>query len=367
MNRKTTLSTALVLLAATALAGCTGGDDAGTDDTGADLAAGDLNEATGAPLDPNLLTEESVVEAPVWKLGDWWGHHLYFGPDDTEGTHINTIAVEEQAGRILLASDNADVAKEHAVWDYPILGWADPGVQLTGFGSAWEIFDFPMSHGHTWRTQFTIPDFNSFDEYTYEVEFTATFNPEVDTLGGKLPGYDILGATVDGITLFEYDYVPEIRWYANFLMYDYTTEDPEDTIFLSRSMGNGDGWTGQYFISEANTLTEHFSGIAVDPEDPQNYYAAPAPHASFTVGEDASYIYGFILSIAVGGAHETLLVDPAQTPHAYTAVGAPFEQHFDFWDIDAVPGQWEVVTAGAGVVALGGVFLWEVVETSGTM
>ncbi len=308
-----------------------------------------------------------TVEAPEWKIGDWWGHHIYFGPDDAEGIHINVIMVDQAGSNAVLATDDPTAAKEHAIFDFPILGEFGPGIEGTGFGGQWKIFDFPLSEGHTWRTQITIPDFNDFDDHVFDVEFTATYNPEISTLQGPKPGYEILGSTADGVLLLAHDYVPEIRWYANFVLYNFMTDDPEDVFFSGKSMGSGENWKGTYYVDEARELVQHLSMIYPSEADPTSPTVQPKPHSTFTVSDDATYIYGWIFSFAVGGAHETMLVDPAGNTHPYTAAGTPAGGEGDFWDEEALAGKWELVTAGAGIATGGGAFLWEVVETTGTL
>ncbi len=348
------------LLLASALAGC-------SDDPPASQRPSPGTGAAPSLAGPGGQAPAPAMEAPKWNVGDWWGHHVYFGPDDQEGSHYNVIMVENSGGKALLAADDPVAAEEHAIFDFPILGEFGPGIDGTAFGGAWKIFDFPLSDGHTWRTSLTIPDFESFQDHAFDVEFTATYNPEIPTLQGPKPGYEIVGATPDGLLLLSHDYVEEIGWYANFALFNFLTDDPLDFYFSSKSMGFGQNWTGTYYLDEARALVEHFSAIFPDNEDPAESTVAPKPHASFTVSDDATYLYGWIFSFAFAGAHETILIDPAHESHQYTATGAPEGFEFDFWNMDAIPGQWEIGTLGAGVAAGGGAFLWEIVEGTGML
>ncbi len=358
MTRLHRSSLIAALLVAVTLAGCADEPAAPADSSPEEPAAIPL---AGTPK------EAPVLEAPEWRLGDWWGHHIYFGPDDAEGTHINVVAVEENGAAVVLATDDPTAAKEHAIFDFPILGEFSPGIEGTGFGSEWAIYDFPLSEGHTWRSTLTIPDFEDFETHAFEVEFTATYNPEIPTLQGPKPGYDIVGATPDGLVILSHDYVEEIGWYANFALYNFLTQEPDDVYFSGKSMGFGQNWTGTYYMDEARSLIDHFSAVFPDQEDPAQSTVAPKPHATFTVGDDATYVYGWVFSFAFAGAHETALLDPSGEMHEYTAAGAPEGFAFDFWDVEAVAGKWELATVGAGVATGGGAFLWEVVEGTGTL
>ena len=87
------------------------------------------------------------------------------------------------------------------------------------------------------------------------------------------------------------------------------------------------------------------------------------------MSDGATYLFGFVFSFSFGGAHEIVLVDPTNTPREYRSYNAAAagEDADAFIDEAAIPGQWQLVAGGAGVVAGGGAFLWEIAETTGTL
>jgi hypothetical protein len=359
------MSTAVPKLLALALAfllaaGCTDAPQIETDLT--DGATDGLNVG-GRDLRTDLLASDEVP-APEWKVGDWFGHHVFAEGLPSGGVHFDTMVVEDRGNMWIMATDNKAVAKFEAVWDIPMLGEIRKSdLSTTAFGQEWRLYEFPLKNNHTWAR--TILDFNSGRELP--TTFTATYNPAIATPDGPRPGFDIVGVT-DGKVLFRYDYVPAVGWYAHFYYYDVDSTTGA-FLFHVMNMGRGSDWTGTYYLSAAKALVQQHGGMAVDPGNPTNYFLEPKPYSPFTVAAEATYVYGFLGAFAWTGAYEVLLLDPNNAKHEIQVVGPPPEGagKFQEFDVPAVAGEWKLFAIGAGVAAIHFVFLFEVTETAHTL
>src|SRR5688572_8884812 len=84
------------------LAGCAGNEP------GAGPADAAVPGAVVGSVDLATLDANSSLAAPSpWALGDWFGVHVFVGMEDTEGTHYNTVVVEETSTEWVLATDDA--------------------------------------------------------------------------------------------------------------------------------------------------------------------------------------------------------------------------------------------------------------------
>lgn len=347
------------LLIGVALAGCSddGGPDGATDPI-------DDDDTPHGPRDLRTeLTIDDAAPAPTWSVGDWFGHHIFFGAQDTAGTHINTIVVEDRGDSWLLAPDDPGMAKWEAAWDFPMLGSIGKDMQTTAFASDWGIYQFPMQDGDTWTTTLD-PLFQGPRELT----LTATYNPSITTPYGNRPGFDIVGVNSNGTVELETDYVPEIGWYNQLSLYDLTTPAEEDHVIHVRAMGRGNNWTGTYYIDQAIPMTIWGGFLTPFAAD----QSSPPHHESFTMSGDGYELYGIVGAGASVGVSSVNLIDPTGVRHAYDLTHTEPDPNaggflFEFVEIEAVPGQWELGWIGAGAVAFGFAWLWEIVETEHIM
>lgn len=345
---------AVPLALACVLAGCTQAPEAAPplpDDPSAFVVGGrDLR--TG-------LTAEDELGPPQWVVGDHFGHHVFFGAGDNEGTHYETVVVAADATGWTLAGTNRDIAITEAVFDIPILGHVRRDLSTTSFGGEWQVYSFPLRDGKTWATSLMTFDANG-QVFPVEVRFTATYNPSIVTAKGNRPGFDIVGITDDG-PLLETNYVPAIGWYTEMKWYDLSTEAPDDLVLRSISMGTGTGWTGDYHVITAAPLIEHFTLLAPDPSAVQ-----PNPQATFTVAEGTTTVWGFAFAYAANGVQGMAMVDPQHGHHEFYAVGTEQESSVSI-DLPAIAGEWRILSPGIGMVAVGGVFLWGLTEGLATL
>lgn len=346
------------LLIAVALAGCA------SDDPDPDA---DAPEATDDPdaVEAPALTAASSVEAPEWQVGDWFGHHVFFGAEDTSGTHINTVVVEDEGGSWLLATDDPEAAKWEAAWDFPMLGSiGKDDLGTTAFGAEWDLYDFPLTDGKSWDVTFN-PLFNGPRELT----LTATFDDAIETPYGVEAGFRIEGVNADGVTELETDYIPAIGWYSSLKYFDPSTEAPDDTILHVRAMGKGTDWTGTYLIDEAVPLVQ-WSGYLT----PFDATGSSPPHTQeFTMTDEGRELYGIVIAVASAGVSELVLTDPGGENHRYEAQHTEPDPEgsttvFQFVELDPVAGTWQFTWAGAGAgVAVGVAQLWEIIQNETPM
>lgn len=306
------------------------------------------------------LVANDTIDGPRWQVGQWFGHHFFLGAGDTEGTHMNAIVYKEDAEYWYLAGDDREGAKIEAVWDIPLLGQIKrEDLSTTFLTGRWDTYEFPLHQGKTWKGDVELPSFIDDTILVFPCEFTVTYAPKIETPDGDRPGFEIVAVT-NGTELLKYDFVPDIGWYAHFYWYDIETDDPQDYIIHSMSMGHGLDWKGTVYLDTARSLAAHLEYVfALGPS------FEAKPYATFTVAADSDYLYGFVFSIAVAGAHELLLVDPQNTPHEYRALGVSPEEadvEEDFFNEAAQAGEWRIVSLGGGIFVMGGVFLWEIKE-----
>lgn len=367
-----TLIVATLALLLTGLSGCL------TDDASPDPATGgDAEDAVpertpvisedGRDLTTDLRAGDTL-DAPTWQVGDWFGHHVFFGSDDNTGTHYDTVVVAADGGTYTLATDDPQVAKEHSIIDYPILGPVSADdLALTGLGGDWKIWSFPLTENKTWEG--TIPNIHldTIDGDQIPLTFTATYAEAIETQGERHPGFLLEGRTPDGKLVVETDYVPALGWYSQLVVYD-TDPDQDPLEITVKGMGAGTGWTGTYYLDEATVLIVNIDGAGLDDAPPEGEpFARVSPYGTFTVSTDATYLYGFVQNAAVAGARTTVLYPPEGEPQRYEAVGAPEDFSGTYIDTAAIPGEWHLATAGAGGMSFSYVLIAEVVETTGTL
>ncbi len=338
--------------------------------------ATDLDEGlvqAGRDLRADLLATDELG-APLWAVGDWFGHHVFIGAGDEEGFHINTVVIEATATNYNLATDSEEIALFEAIFDIPILGdFAAKDLTTGGFGGTWDLYDFPLTDGKTWTADFPYPDFDDLEPNPIPLTFEAKYNGRIKTPGGDRPGFDITAKTSDGLLVLSYDFLPDINWYAHWFLWDIDTDEPEDYVFHSMSMGHGPAWQGTYYVDTADVVLSNFHGAGVmtpvppDANEPPEPYASPSPYKAFTVADAATHIYGFIYGFAFGGAQETLLVDPNNEYREVQAVGTPFGEDFVEMLEPAIAGEWKLAMAGAGAATGSFAQVWAVVQSTGTL
>lgn len=348
----------VLALAAMVLSGCT---DGGTPDT---ADAGNTTTSTGDGMMAPGLTKDSVVDAPVWSVGDYFGHHLFFGGDgDSTGTHIQTMVVEDQGGSWFLATDTELAAKWEAAWDFPMLGsFSKKDLSSTAFGSEWNIYQFPMRDGMTWTASF-----NPLFEGERDLTMTATFADRIETPQGFKQGFLIEGRNEAGELELKTDYIPDIRWYSDLIYYEMFTEDPDDFVIHVRAMGQGQDMETPYLIASAQekvSVNTYFAPANSDGSVNAGGANPPVSEA-VTISEDADELYGLVFLLSVAGESQADLTDPdASEYYQYQATSTAMDdakQVFEFVELkDPVAGEWNFLWAGAGLVAVGYVQLWEI-------
>jgi hypothetical protein len=364
----------LLLLTSLAFAGCTDDSiDSGVKD------ADSIDAAEGDGRSEELLNADSIVEAPEWALGDYFGHHVFFGDGDNAGTHIDSVIVDESGDDWILKSNNKDASKWEATWDMPMLGAiSKDGLETTAFTSDWNIYDFPLTDGKQWTA-----NFNPLLRGARDLTLTATFDNQLQTeRQGSMVGYKIIGINEAGAVELMTDYIPEIGWYSEVIYVDRTTNpDATDDEFVIQiyAMGQGSDWTGTIIEATADEKLL-FTGCVAPPAQSEpaalstycydGSSAQQPPHyETFTVSEEAAEIYGIYFILAISGQSRMDLIEASETPgngvrhsnevQSNSPEDAESEQ--DFYELVNPPaGEWTMKWTGAGFVVVGHSQLWEI-------
>lgn len=351
-----------LLLAGTFLAGCVDEPAPETPDPGDDGSGGGgaEYEREGRDLKTDLLQDDEI-EAPNWQPGQWFGVHVYFEePGFVDDWHFDVIVTEDGGDHWRTATPNEDVAKEHAMWDYPGLGQVTKeNLGFTGIGTSWDwMYDFPLHHEKTWTREVEIFSFSG-DFQSATVTFTATYAKSIETQEGVRPGFQIEGVRDDGTVFIEYDFVPAIGWFGHLYMYNGDIQ-----IMHVMSMGFGMNWTGTYFEYTAESVLDHAQFFGLEP-DGGGVLFVPDPYQRFTVAEDADFLAGHLSVRAEGGVQTLFLIDPEGTVRDNRAVGE--EEVSASFQEPALAGDWHLASVGAGTVAVSAMKLWQLWKGESTM
>lgn len=332
------------------------------------LLAGCADTSEPAPIEeePTIHSDPQNVtlQAPVWQVGDYFGHHLYFGAQDTDGYHIDVILDREEGNNWHFVTDDPEVAKFEEVLDVPITGTLSKTDLDTGaFGGAWELYDFPMFDGKTWTGTVQYDFFGSHD-----VTFTATYSEDVTLFQEGRPGFDIVGVNANGTIVVETDYDPSFGWYNELLVYSDAGPE-EDFIFRTMHMGWGHNWTGTAYEYEAE-LSINDAGQMIAPAGPSGLQNVAQP-LTRTITDESTHLMILQYCFAVGGANDARLRAPSGAEYDCQAVDVPSSPDpaswggtgfGDFYEIPHETGDWVYNRASAGFVAGGGLELWILTE-----
>ncbi|MGB1697551.1 MAG: hypothetical protein ACPHK8_04045 [Thermoplasmatota archaeon] len=306
--------------------------------------------------------QNATVNPVAWQQGDWFGHHIFFGAADTEGYHIDVVLAGEMGDQYHFVTDDPEIARFEAVLDVPITGAISKAdLDTTGFGGAWELYDFPLTDGKTWTGTIQYDLFES-----YDLTFTATYSDDVSTFKEGRPGFDIVGVSSNGTVLLETDYDPSFGWYNEFKLYT-ETGPGDDFIFRSLHMGWGHNWTGTAYEYDADLIIDD-EGIMVAPNGQVQNMAQPMV---MNVSQESTHLMMLQYCFAYAGANDGRLRAPSGTeydcqstslpdgpdPNAWPGVGDG-----DFREIPHETGNWLYNRISAGFVAGGGLELWELTE-----
>jgi hypothetical protein len=354
----------LLAVAILSIAGCTQPPDVARAHEAPSPSDAPLTAEDGRDLRTELQADDRV-EAPRWQIGERFRHHVFFGSEDTEGRHYDTIVVAETPAAWILATDDREVAKVDAIQDYPILGDIQKSdLTMSAFGDSWDLYQFPLHHGAHWESDFPNIAWDAYPDEVVHLTFNASYAPDILTPEGPRPGFEITALGPDGRIVAAYDYVPAIGWFAHLTVYD--IDEGQDPIeFHATSMGHDLGWHGTLYLDEARVAIENLGGYGVDPDGgTQPFVIEPSLTATFTVSPDAEYLMGLVAALVVAGIEEIALLSPSREVHHWETAGAPIEEFQTVWETAAETGEWRLVAVGAGVVALSYVELYEIDEVT---
>jgi hypothetical protein len=353
----------VLVFASVVWAGCLGPGDGGGA-VASDLPEDPVVPTTTGAKPSSALTKDDKVESASWRVGQWFGHHVYL-PGDEAGRHYETVVVKEEADGWFLAAADRLTAREEAVLDLPVAGAVGRDLQTTGYGLDWSLYRFPLHDGKTWSADVAVRDVRFWEVREYRVTFGVAFEEEIEVAGKRLAGFRITGTTGEGVVLFEHDYVPAIGWYANLVVHDVEAEDGGH-LFRAVSMGHGDGWTGTYHVDEAELVLEHVSLVSVFPDA-----LGPAPAEAFPVAAGHDLLYAFTILVAWNGAQGFAFVDPeggVREARDVKHAGPEGVAVSALWlELPPTPGDWHVVMPGAGGFTAAVAIAWAVSHSTGSL
>jgi hypothetical protein len=341
-----------------ALAGCSDAPAATGTDPAADAADAANGAGPGHSADGMAHAEQA---APAWQVGQWWDHHWYFGPQDTQGFMVKAIVVGNDSAGWRLATDEAIDAASHAAFYFHDQGTMGPDWSVRDFGGAFQFpwYSFPLHDGKTWTAHEENLDFN-LQKLSQQLTLKAT------AINGTPGAFSIEARAPDGLRAL-YDYQPSIGWFSEYRAYAGGATDPAQYNLRMVDEGHGRGYAGTVYTATADFLLDTASTVA--PTAP----AAPAPPASFTVTESHTDVLAIPFVFAAAGASTAELAAPdgrhweayQVTDHTGSVVQG---QQPGIVFVPAAPGDWRFATAGAGAfVAGGGCFAWGITLTSATL
>lgn len=360
------------LMSATWLSGCIDESSVSDDDVDdpsdcvEDCPDEGLVSEDGRDLRKDLMINDTVP-APEWKVGDLFAQHIFDGPDDKSGFHIDSVVVEDTGSQWVIAPNDEELARRHAFWEYPFLGAFDKdNLASSAYGYDWDFFfEFPLEHEKTWERSVTVPHPTFFWWMTYDVIFEVEYAEGVDTSDGTYPGFYITGTTSEGELLFDYYYVPMLGWYDHFYWYDLEADDPGTWRMHAMSMGTGKEWTGTTYVADVEQAIEienFFCPFLMD-----EFCQPSSLHDSFTLSED-THLFGVLVTAAWGATSRSVLHPPEGSTRVYehTNTDAPDDsgepEDFDavmaeeWFDEPSIPGDWQFSNAGVG--AFWGAFVY---------
>lgn len=294
------------ILAAVLLAGCASPQEASPN-------ALETTQVTAGPLVANL----SVVDVPLWSVGDAWVLDIYSNDEHSAGTLV-VSAADSDAYTIVTTSDSS--AMFDAAFDVSYVGKIRAD-NLAGSQKDQPVkfYDFPLADGKSWSTPW--------DQTT--VNLTATFAPKIATPLGPQPGFTIKGEA-RGEDYVEYDYVPALNWWSRLA---FVSDNYGFTV-----TGVAHNWTGEYKVGASKTLLTMGTAVPI----------ATTPAGSFTVDAGQSSVLLTISSHSEQFARAFTLIDPNHQPHATQSVNN-FEnspnpsREFTVESLPPTAGEWRVI------------------------
>jgi hypothetical protein len=323
------------------LAGCSDAPPAGDAAGSVDDPGGTATEGTGTAAQGTL---------PKWQVGQWWEWQTSFGGETRDET-FRSIVVQAD-GSYLLATENLDMAKQEAAFTHPFLGAVSSSLGMSGFGGDWKLLEFPLTDGKTWTA--TIPNvaWDVVPATTVDVAMQATYE-------AALPGYRFMGHLDQGM-IIQGTYLPATGWFGELKVFDVDPGEEELEVGFT-AVSAGSNYTGPAHTATAERLLllQDGSGLDNPPPDGMPFVEGPQPQGSFTMASD-TLLYGVLQADSVVGSRVITLTDPTNQQRQVVSHGDVDEDEQTLWlDEAGVPGQWQVVTSGAGGFSYAYVELYE--------
>ncbi|HUR24674.1 MAG TPA: hypothetical protein VM327_01500 [Candidatus Thermoplasmatota archaeon] len=149
-----------LLMLAPLLAGCANespGADPAVEDPGVQFQSDVLTLAQPTmPRDPPAAGERTLMEAPKWRLGEWWTYTMTDGFTDGTYEFTRVVAGEDRAaGNYLVGFPLEEFSNDVMLFHIPGFGdIAQSNLAFETHDKYFQMLDFPLQDGKSWQAEF---------------------------------------------------------------------------------------------------------------------------------------------------------------------------------------------------------------------
>lgn len=174
------------------------------------------DDVTTEQVKQGKQTVEKITSAdvPAWTKGRYWTFSAAQRNADATYTNLTfSLAVVDDATDYVLGTDNKKLAYDDATQrDLFFLGaFAKADLAYVMGGVPYTLFKFPIEDASTW---------NGVDPLGNTVSFRAAYTDRIEVGDVRYQGFAISGTDANGTLLYEFNYLPEAKWFASFTLYD---------------------------------------------------------------------------------------------------------------------------------------------------
>jgi hypothetical protein len=326
-----------VLLLAGLLSGCT---SATMDD---DVAPSHGNEARST--DPPAV-------ADAWTAGQWFAYDVR---TEYGLTGTVTAVAGNETGHFL--AGERDWSLQEATSDLPILGHIDASTgRTTAFGADWDLLQLPVEANETWIVKVRLPT-GVGEPADTELWVSGRWStlPEAAQGAGDESGWLVEALDASGAMRVRAGYSPRLGVVTSLEIFG----DFAEPVWRAQIEATGPAWGKSAWSATAAVLVAEYTLVAPNVEAPASPYVDPAWADSFQPSSGADAVFGYLIAYTFGGMQTLSVTEPDGKAHPAVAAGVD-SLNVTVIDLPSQPGDWTASSAGAGFVAFGGIYLWEV-------
>lgn len=236
MRNRWTRVLALLVLLASAMAGCLGGDpgpgtDAGDDD--------DVNDGS----------QPFVAETPNWDVGFAWTYEVE--TNEFPRTTTTMMTYDDDGNNYRIGTTDRRQALIHSLFNVnPQIGRIQKGnLAVYEDGEPRAMYDFPLEDGKTWTTGLFV------SQHGGTLTAEATYSDSISTAMGPMEGFEVQATNPNGFTV-TYDYIPEIQWFSKLVV---TDADGTQINRLAVQDFTRDGSGKAWFVRGSDIFDRHYA------------------------------------------------------------------------------------------------------------